>query len=147
MAETLRILHYINQFYGGIGGEDKASVGLSTKDGPVGPGMLMKTVLAGRGEIVKTVICGDNYISEHQAEVIPQILDIIREVKPDLVLAGPGFNAGRYGIACAALTAAVQEQLRPLRHSLRRAHGRRAGTAQNPLRDGALLREPRHRPL
>ena len=112
MAETLRILHYINQFYGGIGGEDKASVGLSAKDGPVGPGMLMKAVLAGRGEIVKTVICGDNYISEHQAEVIPQILDIIREVKPDLVLAGPGFNAGRYGIACAALTAAVQEQLK-----------------------------------
>ena len=35
MAETLRILHYINQFYGGIGGEDKASVGLSAKDGPV----------------------------------------------------------------------------------------------------------------
>lgn len=112
MADTLRILHYINQFYGGIGGEDKASVGLSTKDGPVGPGMLMKALLAGRGEIVKTVICGDNYISEHQAEVIPQILDIIREVKPDLVLAGPGFNAGRYGIACAALTAAVQEQLK-----------------------------------
>ena len=55
MAETLRILHYINQFYGGIGGEDKASVGLSTKDGPVGPGMLMKAVLAGRGEIVKTI--------------------------------------------------------------------------------------------
>ena len=46
MAETLRILHYINQFYGGIGGEDKASVGLSTKDGPVGPGMLMKAVPA-----------------------------------------------------------------------------------------------------
>ena len=41
MAEALRILHYINQFYGGIGGEDKASVGLSAKDGPVGPGMLM----------------------------------------------------------------------------------------------------------
>ena len=95
MAETLRILHYINQFYGGIGGEDKASVGLSTKDGPVGPGMLMKAVLAGRGEIVKTVICGDNYISEHQAEVIPQILDIIRKVKPDVGLPGPGFNAGR----------------------------------------------------
>ena len=38
MAETLRILHYINQFYGGIGGEDKASVGLSTKDGPVSRG-------------------------------------------------------------------------------------------------------------
>ena len=69
--------------------------------------MLMKAVLAGRGEIVKTVICGDNYISEHQAEVIPQILDIIREVKPDLVLLQRG----------------------PLRHSLRRAHGGGAGAA------------------
>ena len=74
--------------------------------------MLMKAVLAGRGEIVKTVICGDNYISEHQAEVIPQILDDNPRGQAGPRARCPGFNAGRYGIACAALTAAVQEQLK-----------------------------------
>lgn len=111
MAEQLRVLHYINQFYGGIGGEDQASVGLSVRDEPVGPGLLLNAVLKGRGSVVKTIICGDNYIAEHLDTVIPQVLDIIRETKPDLVLAGPGFNAGRYGMACGAITAAVQEQL------------------------------------
>lgn len=111
MSEKIRILHYINQFYGGIGGEDQAGVGISVQDKPVGPGLLLNGILGGKGEVVKTVICGDNYFAENQETVIPQILSIIQEVKPDLVLAGPGFNAGRYGIACGALIAAVQEQL------------------------------------
>lgn len=112
MAEKLRVLHYINQFYGGIGGEDQANVGISTQDGPVGPGLLMNGILGDRGEVVKTIICGDNTIAENTAEIIAQILDIIREVNPDLVIAGPGFNAGRYGIACGAVAAAVTEELK-----------------------------------
>ena len=62
--------------------------------------------------MVKTAICGDNYFVEHQEEVIREILNVIQETKPDIFIAGPGFNAGRYGIACGALTAAVQEQLK-----------------------------------
>ena len=112
MAEGLKVFHYINQFYGGIGGEDQASIGLSIEDKAVGPGLLLNGVLAGRGAVVRTAVCGDNYFVEHQETVIPEILKAIEEVKPDLVIAGPGFNAGRYGIACAALTAAVQEQLK-----------------------------------
>lgn len=112
MTGKLRIFHYINQFYGGIGGEDQASVGLSFADQPVGPGLLLNGILGERGEVVKTAVCGDNYFVEHQDAVLPEILEAIREVKPDVVIAGPGFNAGRYGIACGALTAAVQEQLK-----------------------------------
>jgi len=112
MSEKLRVFHYINQFYGGIGGEDRADVGLSVKEGAVGPGLLLNGILGEKGSVVRTAVCGDNYFVENQETVIPEILRDIEETKPDLVIAGPGFNAGRYGIACGALTAAVQEKLK-----------------------------------
>ena len=39
------------------------------------------------------------------------IAGYIREYQPDLFIAGPAFNAGRYGYACATIACAVQEEL------------------------------------
>ena len=36
MTEKIRVVHYINQFYGGYGGEDTASMGIVIKEEPVG---------------------------------------------------------------------------------------------------------------
>ena len=52
-----RVVHYINQFYAGMGGEDTASVGLSERDGAVGPGAALALALGDDYEIVKTIIC------------------------------------------------------------------------------------------
>ena len=106
-----KVVHYINQFYAGMGGEDTASVGISVRDGAVGPGLALKANLGADYEIVKTIICGDNTIAEKTAEIVPQIVELVKEAGADLFLAGPGFNAGRYGIGCGATTAAVTEQL------------------------------------
>ena len=95
--EKKRVVHYINQFYAGLGGEDTASVGLSTKDEAVGPGLMLAEVLGAEYEIVKTIICGDNTIAEKPEEIIPQILRIVEDEKADLFVAGPGFNAGCLG--------------------------------------------------
>ena len=111
MAKS-KVVHYINQFSAGMGGEDTASVGISVRDGAVGPGLALKANLGADYEIVKTIICGDNTIAEKTAEIVPQIVELVKEAGADLFLAGPGFNAGRYGIGCGATTAAVTEQLR-----------------------------------
>ena len=37
-----RVVHYINQFYAGIGGEEKADVPPEIRDGVVGPGAALK---------------------------------------------------------------------------------------------------------
>src|SRR6516225_9626296 len=101
----LRIVHYLNQFFGGIGGEEKADALLSERAGPIGPGRLLAGRLAGQGEVVTTLICGDNYFAEHQAEVLDEIRARLVDLQPDALVAGPAFNAGRYGIACAAVAA------------------------------------------
>ena len=40
---------------------------------------------------------------------MPQIIETIRKYNPDLVIAGPAFNAGRYGPMCGAVAKAANE--------------------------------------
>lgn len=107
----LRVVHYLNQFFGQIGGEDKANTATLKKDGAVGPGLALNVALKDDAEVVGTVICGDSHFAENMDSALGQIIDYIREYQPDLVLAGPAFNAGRYGTACGAVAEAVQAQL------------------------------------
>lgn len=106
---SYRVVHYINQFFAQIGGEEMAHIAPEIRDGKVGPGMALETAWKGEAEIVKTIICGDSYFAEHEKEAKEQILAWVNEVKPDLFIAGPAFNAGRYGYACATICQAVQE--------------------------------------
>ena len=107
---AFRVVHYINQFYAGIGGEDKADYQPEIRAGIVGPGMAFKAALGSEAEIVATVICGDSYFASNMDEAAAKILDMIREYKPDAFIAGPAFNAGRYGTACGAMCEAVAKE-------------------------------------
>lgn len=107
----MRIVHYVNQFFGGIGGEDKADYRPEVRTGVVGPGMALKQALGPAGEIVATVICGDSWFNENLEEAKETVLGLIRQYNPDLVVAGPAFNAGRYGMACGAVAEVVSRQL------------------------------------
>ena len=107
----LRVVHYINQFFGQIGGEEKANVAPLVKTGPVGPGLALNAAFKGEAEVVGTVICGDSFFAENMDAALRQVVSLIRELKPELVVAGPAFNAGRYGTACGAVADAVQTQL------------------------------------
>ncbi len=107
----LRIVHYLNQFYGGIGGEDKADYKPELREGFVGPGMAINAQLKGEAEIVATVICGDSYFNENVEEATNTLMDMIKSVQPDILIAGPAFNAGRYGMACGQICSTVSNQL------------------------------------
>lgn len=96
----MKVVHYINQFFGQIGGEDKADYPLEVKESVVGPGMMLKNLLNDDNEIVATILCGDNYFSDHTEEVKAKIRETLEKYDADLLVAGPAFNAGRYGIAC-----------------------------------------------
>lgn len=108
----IKVVHYINQFYAGIGGEEKADVKPEVREGVVGPGMGLNGLLKKDGlEIVATVICGDSYFNENLEEAKAEILDMVKKYSPDMFIAGPAFNAGRYGVACGTIAKEVQEKL------------------------------------
>lgn len=99
----LRIIHFLNQFFAGIGAEDKADTGFDWKEGAIGPGKRLQALLGESATIGITVYCGDNYFAEHHDEVLNAILKIARERKIEAVVAGPAFANGRYGYACAEI--------------------------------------------
>jgi glycine reductase len=105
-----KILHYLNQFFAGIGGEDKAGQEFLFLPKPVGPGVLLRDLLKDRQTEYGTVVCGDNYFHEHEETVLASLTEIVAQFQPDLFIAGPGFHAGRYGLACAKSASFVRER-------------------------------------
>lgn len=109
--EKIKVVHYINQFFGGIGGEDKAGLEPQVRTGKVGPGIALQNILGDEYEIVATIVCGDNYFVENLEKVKPELLKLIKEFNPQIFFAGPAFNAGRYGVACGTICEVVQKEL------------------------------------
>ncbi len=105
-----RVVCYLNQFFGQIGGEDKADTPPHIEMKAVGPAGALDTELGDVANVVATVICGDNYINEKD-KAYSQVADLINSAEPDLVVAGPAFNAGRYGMACAKACEVAGEEL------------------------------------
>src|SRR3972149_8852731 len=99
----MRIVHYLNQFFGGIGGEEHAGAPLEAREGAVGPGKLLEQLLGGDAKVVMTLVCGDNYAVENQDAMVADAIEKVRQAKADLFVAGPCFQAGRYGMAAGAL--------------------------------------------
>lgn len=111
MTKKFKVLYYVNQFFGQIGGEEMAGMEPTFKAETIGPALGFNGLLGDEGEVVGTLICGDNYFNENKEESLEYIMKIIKEQNPDIVVAGPAFNAGRYGMACAGVANAVVDQL------------------------------------
>ena len=108
----LKVVHYINQFFAQIGGEEKADYPAEIRVGEiVGPGQALTQQFGEDAEIVATIVCGDSYFNENLEKAKADILAMVKEQAPDVFVAGPAFNAGRYGVACGTIAAAVQEEL------------------------------------
>lgn len=105
-----RVVYYTNQFFGQVGGEEKADQPPIIKDGPVGPGTEINRRLI-NAEVVASIVCGDNFYSEHIGDAKKVIEKQLMQLKPDLVIAGPAFNAGRLGMACGDVCATASESL------------------------------------
>ncbi|MEJ7666348.1 MAG: glycine/sarcosine/betaine reductase selenoprotein B family protein [Hymenobacter sp.] len=112
-----RVVHYLNQFFVGAGGEDAAASPPSSQ--PMAPSALADawpscsvTELRDRGHRLLR-----RRRRRRRPEAVAEILALIQAAKPDLVVTGPAFTSGRYGLACARVAAAA---------TAGRAAGRRA---------------------
>ena len=105
----MKIVHYINQFFAGLGGEDKADAGPELKEGSVGPGRRLGSLLGDEHEIVATVFCGDDYAAS-RPQAAQEIVELAKQTDAELLLAGPAFTSGRYGIAFGRVAAAASSE-------------------------------------
>lgn len=93
----VKVVHYLNQFFAGLGAEEAAGSPPVRLEGAVGPGR-------GLGlEIGVTLACGDNYFGEREEAALERLLAWLDDERPDVLVCGPAFGSGRYGYACGTL--------------------------------------------
>jgi glycine reductase len=126
MSEPVKVVHYLNQFFGGLGGEEQAYQPVHMKDGAVGPGRALQAAFGDQATIVATLVAGDNYFTEETRQATQAADALLDRLKPDLLIAGPAFDAGRYGLACAEMCRVAQRR------------GIKAVTAMHPDNAGVL---------
>ena len=105
-----KILFYTNQFFGQIGGEEFAYTEPFVEEGAKGPATGFMAALPD-AEAAATIVCGDNYFAENIEKCKDFIRAQVAKYQPDLFIAGPAFNAGRFGIACGESCKLVQGEL------------------------------------
>ena len=93
----IKVVHYINQFFAQIGGEEKADYPAEIRVGEVvGPGLALTQNFKDEAEIIATVICGDSYFNENLEKAKADILAMVKR-------AGTGCIYCRTGIQCRTL--------------------------------------------
>ena len=140
----MRIVHYVNQFFAGMGGEEAAGTGPELREGAVGPGRRLATLVGDEHEIVATAVCGDDYASGHP-EFAAALVEQAREAGAELLVAGPAFTSGRYGLACARIVSAAAEAGMPALAAMNPENPGLAETAAGTpvIESGATAREMR----
>jgi len=115
----MRVVHYLNQFQAGVGGEDAASTPPQVHDELVGPSRLLARLLEPGGEqsgdaheVVASISCGDDHAASDPG-VMTEVLRLAREVGAEMIVAGPAFGSGRYGLACGRLVAGAAAEGMP----------------------------------
>lgn len=105
------VVHLVNQFFAGIGGEEKADSGVVALEQLSGPSRGLKTELGVEASVCATIYFGDNYFHEHTEDAHEAVLREVAARKPAVVIAGPAFNSGRYGVACVEICHRVSSEL------------------------------------
>lgn len=105
-----KVLLYLNQFFAGLGGEDTADIAPLFVSEVKGPALAYKAALKDTAEIVGTVVCGDNYMGSNTEEALAKIDELVKGLEFDILLAGPAFQAGRYGVACGTVSKHFQDK-------------------------------------
>ena len=97
------LIHVLNQFFAGIGGENKADIPVGIKPGPIGAARGLQEQIGDRARVVATLFFGENYFHQYPKEALAAALNDARQLQPHVIVAGPAFGSGRYGLACVEL--------------------------------------------
>lgn len=93
----MKVVHYLNQFFAGLGQEEAAGAPPQRIEGAVGPGKALGI------HVAATLVCGDDFFGEREDEALATLLRWLEEERPDVLVLGPSFGSGRYGYACGTL--------------------------------------------
>ena len=107
----IKVVHLLNQFFAGLGGEDKAGLPVAVVEGSAGAARVLESKLSADAELSHTIYVGDNFFHDHKDEALAAIRNAVRASGAQVLVAGPAFNSGRYGMACVEAGNAIANEL------------------------------------
>ncbi len=110
MPNTYSVVHFLNQFFAGFGGENQASMEPTSIPRAIGPGKLLQNEFGNKIQITSTVVCGDDLFADDPNLAVRKLIELIRPAQPNLFVSGPAFNSGRYGEACGRIAREVSRK-------------------------------------
>lgn len=75
---AIKAVHYVNQFFAGIGGEEKADTKPHVAETLPPISVQLNSKLGEDIEVVATVVCGDSYFGENMDEASAEVLELIK---------------------------------------------------------------------
>ena len=93
----MKVAHYLNQFFAGLGGEEAAGSPPMRIDGAVGPGRGLGSTWRSRSPAATTSSAST------RTRRSPRCCAGSTTERPDVLVCGPSFGSGRYGYACGTL--------------------------------------------
>lgn len=98
----MKIVMIYDQIQSGLGTKDDRSLPLGLLKGPVGPAIMMESLLGQvGGRVVATLYCGWGTYGSNPAEVAGKLVAMCHKISPDVVMCGPAFDYAEYAeMAC-----------------------------------------------
>jgi glycine reductase len=107
----IRVVQFLNQIQAGLGGDERMDLQPSSKNGAVGMGMILKTMLMRNGAaLVGTVICGDHYFLQNKEKAMSELSTMVLSFHADVVICGPALNHKRFGECCGYFAEHLRDQ-------------------------------------
>ncbi|MDE6953203.1 MAG: glycine/betaine/sarcosine/D-proline family reductase selenoprotein B [Erysipelotrichales bacterium] len=106
----MKVLMIFDQTQAGLGGKESAELPLGGKMMAIGScNMFERQVKDAGGKIIGTLYCGNQTFMNDPDTVSKKLAAMAKKIKPDVVICGPCFNYGEYGIMAAHTAQVINE--------------------------------------
>lgn len=106
----MKVLMIFDQTQAGLGGKESADLPLGGKMMAIGScNMFERQLKEVGGKIVGTLYCGNGTFMNDPETVSKKFAAMAKKIQPDVVICGPCFNYGEYGIMAAKTALTINE--------------------------------------
>jgi glycine reductase len=107
----MKIIMVLNQIQAGVGTKDDTHVPLTATQNPVGPGSMMKPMMAKYDEqLLATIYCGTGLFEDDKTVITRKIVGMVKRLGADVVICGPSFDYLDFSKMSVEIAQAIQKE-------------------------------------
>ena len=107
----IKVVHVVNQFFAGLGGEEKAGLPVGIVTGSAGAARALSRSSARKRRSFARFMSATIISTSTKTRPCKQFSMPCERPAPEVMIAGPAFNSGRYGLTCVEICNSVAQGL------------------------------------